>query len=132
VLLVLRYYGGQMVKLRRFAVPGMLLPAVGSTGISYISPLIVAALIGRFAARGTITVGEAVPCVLAFAGVQLASEVLWRVGLHCMNRLDGHAIEQPADRQQGRPPSAPGPAAWSRSAPARGPDASRAGGLTPS
>ncbi len=92
VLLVLRYYGGQMARLRRFAVPGMLLPALGSTGISYISPLIVAALIGRFA-RGTITVGEAVPYVLAFAGTQLASEVLWRAGLHCMNRLDGRAIE---------------------------------------
>ena len=93
MLLVLRYYFGQMVKLRRFTVPGMLLPALGSTGLSYISPLIVAALIGRFAARGTITVGGAVPYVLAFAGTQLASEVLWRVGLHCMNRLDGHAIE---------------------------------------
>jgi ATP-binding cassette subfamily B protein len=92
VLLVLRYYGGQMARLRRFAVPAMLLPALGSTGLSYISPLIVAALIGRFA-RGTITVGEAVPYVLAFAGTQLASEVLWRVGLHCMNRLEGHAIE---------------------------------------
>ena len=34
VLLVLRYYGGQMALLRRFALPGMLLPALGSTGIS--------------------------------------------------------------------------------------------------
>ena len=93
VLLVLRYYGGQMVLLRRFALPGMLLPALGSTGISYVAPLVVAALIGRFAAHDVVTAGEAVPYVLGFAGLLLFSEVLWRIGLHCMNRLDGHAIE---------------------------------------
>ncbi len=93
VLLVLRYYGGQMVLLRRFALPGMLLPALGSTGIAYVAPLIVAALIGRFAAHGAVTAGEAVPYVLGFAGLLLFSEVLWRIGLHCINRLEGHAIE---------------------------------------
>jgi ATP-binding cassette, subfamily B, bacterial len=93
VLLVLRYYGRQMASLRRFTVPAMLLPALGSTGIAYISPLVVAALIGRFAAGGTITVGNAVPYVLAFAGIQLLGEILWRAGVHCMNRLDGRAIE---------------------------------------
>ena len=93
VLLVLRYYGGQMALLRRFAVPAMLLPALGSTGISYVAPLIVAALIGRFTAHGAVSAGEAVPYVLGFAGLLLFSELLWRVGLHYMNRLDGHAIE---------------------------------------
>jgi ATP-binding cassette subfamily B protein len=93
VLLVLRYYGGQMALLRRFALPAMLLPALGSTGISYVAPLIVAALIGRFAAHGAVTAGEAVPYILGFAGLLLFSEVLWRIGLHFMNRLDGHAIE---------------------------------------
>ena len=93
VLLVLRYYGGQMALLRRFALPAMLLPALGSTGISYVAPLIVAALIGRFAAHGAVTTGEAVPYVLGYAGLLLFSEVLWRIGLHFMNRLDGHAIE---------------------------------------
>ena len=93
LLLVLRYYGGQMTLLRRFALPAMLLPALGSTGMSYVAPLVVAALIGRFTAHGAVTAGEAVPYVLGFAGLLLLSEVLWRVGLHCMNRLDGHAIE---------------------------------------
>jgi ATP-binding cassette, subfamily B, bacterial len=78
VLLVLRYDGGQMVLLRRFALPGMLLPALGSTGISYVAPLIVAALIGHLAAHGAVTAGEAVPYVPGFAGLLLFSEVLWR------------------------------------------------------
>jgi ATP-binding cassette subfamily B protein len=93
VLLVLRYYGGQMALLRRFALPAMLLPALGSTGLNYVAPLIVAALIGRLTAHGVVTAGEAVPYVLGFAGLLLFSEMLWRIGLHCMNRLDGRAIE---------------------------------------
>src|SRR6266851_8040555 len=38
VLLALGYYGRQMARLRRFAVPAMLLPALGNTCIFYIAP----------------------------------------------------------------------------------------------
>src|ERR1700759_5525185 len=82
VLLVLRYYGGQLVLLRRFALPGMLLPALGPTGLNYVAPLVVAALIGRFSAHGSVTTGEAVPYVLGFAGLLLLSEALWPGGPH--------------------------------------------------
>src|SRR5215469_7757076 len=33
------------------------------------------------------------PYVLGFAGVLLLAEVTWRIGIHCLNRLDGHGIE---------------------------------------
>lgn len=93
VLLALRYYGREMARLRRFTVPGMLLPALGTTCISYIAPLIVAALVGRFASHGAVTVGEALPYVLGLAGLVLAGEVLWRIGLHCVFRFEGYGIE---------------------------------------
>jgi ATP-binding cassette, subfamily B, bacterial len=93
VLLALRYYGGQMARLRRFTVPAMLLPALGNTGIFYIAPLIIAQLAGRFAGRGPTGISVAMPYVLGFAGVLLFSEVLWRIGIHCLNRLDGRGIE---------------------------------------
>jgi ATP-binding cassette, subfamily B, bacterial len=93
VLLALRYYGGQMARLRRFTVPAMLLPALGNTGIFYIAPLIIAQLAGRFARRGPTGISVAMPYVLGFAGVLLFSEVLWRIGIHCLNRLDGRGIE---------------------------------------
>jgi ATP-binding cassette subfamily B protein len=93
VLLALSYYGRQMVRLRRFTVPAMLLPALGNTGIFYIAPLIIAELAGRYAGRGPVGVGVAMPYVSGFAGVLLFSEVLWRIGIHCLNRLDGRGIE---------------------------------------
>jgi ATP-binding cassette subfamily B protein len=93
VLLALRYYGRQMARLRRFTVPGMLLPALGNTCIYYAAPLFVAQLVGRFAGQGVPGVGAALPYVLGFAGVLLSGEIVWRIGIHCLNRLDGHGIE---------------------------------------
>jgi ATP-binding cassette subfamily B protein len=93
VLLALRYYGRQMARLRRFTVPAMALPALGNTCIFYIAPLIVAELIGRFVGHGPVGIGAAMPYVLGFAGVLLFAEILWRIGIHCLNRLDGLGIE---------------------------------------
>src|SRR5437588_3568807 len=93
VLLALRYYGRQMVRLRRFTVPGMLLPALGNTCIFYIAPLIVAQLVGRLVGHGPFGTGAAMPYVLGFAGVLLFAEIVWRIGIHCLNRLDGRGIE---------------------------------------
>src|SRR6476469_9661052 len=93
VLLALRYYGRQMARLRRFTVPAMLLPALGNTCIFYIAPLIVAHLVGRLAGPGLAGIGAAMPYVLGFAGVLLFAEVAWRIGIHCLNRLDGRGIE---------------------------------------
>ena len=93
MLLALRYYGREMARLRHFTVPGMLLPALGNTCLYYIAPLLVAQLVGRFASHGPVGVGAALPYILGFAGVLLFGEVLWRIGIHCLNRLDGHGIE---------------------------------------
>ena len=93
MLLALRYYGRQMARLRRFTVPAMLLPALGNTCIFYIAPLIVAQLAGRLVGHGSFGIGAAMGYLLGFAGVLLFAEILWRIGIHCLNRLDGHGIE---------------------------------------
>ncbi|WP_420709753.1 ABC transporter ATP-binding protein [Streptomyces sp. H021] len=93
VLLALRCYGRELARLRRVAVPAMLLPALGNIGIFYIAPLVVAKLVGRLAEGGGAGLDTMLPYVLAFAGVLLLAETLWRIGLHCLNRLDARGIE---------------------------------------
>ncbi|MCM9083225.1 MULTISPECIES: ABC transporter ATP-binding protein [Streptomyces] len=93
VLLALRHYGRELARLRRLTAPAMLLPALGNIGINYIAPLIVAKLVGRIAGGGTATLDAMLPYVLGFAGVLLLAEALWRLGLHCLNRLDARGIE---------------------------------------
>nr|WSX74799.1 ABC transporter ATP-binding protein/permease [Streptomyces sp. NBC_00899] len=93
VVLALRYYGRELARLRWITVPAMLLPALGSTGINYVAPLFVAKLVGRVADDSGIAVGTALPYVVAFTGVMLFGEVLWRLGFHCLNRVDARGIE---------------------------------------
>ncbi|WP_217241462.1 ABC transporter ATP-binding protein [Streptomyces sp. AC555_RSS877] len=93
VLLALRFYGRELARLRWLTLPGMLLPALGNIGLYYIAPLVVAKLVGRIADDTGSTVGSALPYILGFAGVMLLAEALWRVGLHCLNRLDALGIE---------------------------------------
>ncbi|KAA0926994.1 ABC transporter ATP-binding protein [Streptomyces apricus] len=93
VLLALRYYTRELARFKSYSAPGMLLPALGNIGINYIAPLIVAKLVARVARGDAITVTEALPYVFAFAGVLLLAETLWRLGLHCLNRLDARGIE---------------------------------------
>jgi ATP-binding cassette subfamily B protein len=71
----------------------MLLSALGNIGINYVAPLIVAKLVGDIAGNEDVTAGSTLPYVLAFAGVLLTAEALWRVALHCLTRLEALGIE---------------------------------------
>ncbi|KAK1185643.1 ABC transporter ATP-binding protein [Streptomyces sp. NBS 14/10] len=93
VLLALRYYGRELSRLRRVSVPAMLLPALGNIGINYIAPLIVAKLVARIAGDSDVSIGSTLPYVLGFVGVLLLAELLWRIGVHCLNRVDAYGIE---------------------------------------
>ncbi|WP_330183881.1 ABC transporter ATP-binding protein/permease [Nocardia sp. NBC_01503] len=91
--LVLRYYGRELARRKLLTLGGMLGPALGTICQNYIAPLLVAVLIGRVAASGDSGLSTLGPLVAAFAGVILLSEVLWRIGIHCLNRLDAYGIE---------------------------------------
>ncbi|MFJ8538989.1 ABC transporter ATP-binding protein [Streptomyces sp. NPDC093591] len=93
VLLALRYYGRELARLRWLTAPAMLLSALGNIGINYIAPLIVAKLVGDIAGDTEVTLGSTLPYVLGFVGVLLFAETLWRIALHCLNRLDALGIE---------------------------------------
>ncbi|MFI9507874.1 ABC transporter ATP-binding protein [Nocardia sp. NPDC052566] len=93
VKLVLRFYGREMASRKAAAIPALLAPALGNTCNLYIAPLIVAMMVGRIAATGDTGFSALAPYVLAFGGVMLLSELLWRIGIHCLNRVDAYGIE---------------------------------------
>jgi ATP-binding cassette subfamily B protein len=93
VLLALRYYGRELARHRLFALPALLLPALGNICLLYLAPLIVAELAGRLAGGADTGAATLLPYVLGFAALMLLAEVLWRVGVHCLNRTDGRGIE---------------------------------------
>ncbi|WP_433259914.1 ABC transporter ATP-binding protein [Actinosynnema sp. CS-041913] len=93
-MLALRHYGRELRRQRRNALPALLLPALGNTCLLYLAPLAVAALVGRLAGGADSGLATVLPYVLTFAGLLLLAEVLWRIGIHCLNRTDGRGIEK--------------------------------------
>ncbi|MEU5518856.1 ABC transporter ATP-binding protein [Streptomyces griseoaurantiacus] len=94
VLLALRLYGRELARHKWLTAGAMLLPAVGNTGINYVAPLVVAKLVGRIADDNGLDLHSALPYVLGFAGALLLAELMWRLGLHCLNRLAARGIER--------------------------------------
>ncbi|SMC74668.1 ABC transporter ATP-binding protein [Kibdelosporangium aridum] len=84
LLLALRYYWNELVRLRRYSLPALIFPALGNTCILYIAPLVVAQLAGHLADGGT----DVLPYVAAFFGLMLLAEVFWRIGIHMLNRAE--------------------------------------------
>ncbi|MFG2071307.1 ABC transporter ATP-binding protein [Nonomuraea maritima] len=96
LLLALRYYCGQLKREWRVAVPALTMPALGNICLFYLAPLMVAGLVGRIAGGGgaEVSAGALLPYVLGFGGLLLVGEVLWRIGLHFLNRTDVRGIER--------------------------------------
>ncbi|GAA1284457.1 ABC transporter ATP-binding protein [Saccharothrix xinjiangensis] len=93
LLLALRYYLFEIKRQKKTALPALLLPALGNICLYYLPPLVIAALAGRIASGAEIDTAAALPYVLGFAGLVLLAETLWRIGIHCLNRIDGRGIE---------------------------------------
>ncbi|HEV2634709.1 MAG TPA: ABC transporter ATP-binding protein [Actinocrinis sp.] len=93
VMLAVGYYRRELTRLWRITIPAMLGPALGNIGILYVAPLLVAGLVTRISANAHLALGAALPYVLGFTGVMMFSEVLWRIGMHFLNRLDALGIE---------------------------------------
>lgn len=94
VILALRYYCGELLRQRWVAAPAMILPAMGNISLFYLAPLMVAGLVGRLAEGGDAPMAALLPYVLGFGALLLLGEVLWRVGLHFLNRTDARGIER--------------------------------------
>ncbi|MEV1201144.1 ABC transporter ATP-binding protein [Microbispora rosea] len=94
VLLALRHYCGELRRQWPVAVPALTLPALGNICLFYLAPLAVAGLVGHLSGGGDGTVGALLPYVLGFGAMLLTGEVLWRVGLHFLNRADARGIER--------------------------------------
>jgi ATP-binding cassette, subfamily B, bacterial len=92
-MLALRYYWRELISRKRLSFPALLLPALGNICILYLTPLVVAGLAGRIAGGMEARFTTVLPWVLGFAAVLLLAEVLWRIGVHCLNRTDGLGIE---------------------------------------
>ena len=92
--LAVRLYFGEMARHKRVAIPALLLPAVGNIALLYVPPLVVARLADTLVRSPH---GSAFSRLIGYIGIFAVSmavgELLWRIGMHCINRTDGYGIE---------------------------------------
>ncbi|WP_433713983.1 ABC transporter ATP-binding protein [Nocardia sp. CA-084685] len=93
VKLVLRFYGREMASRKAITIPALLAPALGNVCNLYVAPLIVAMMVGRVVVTGDTSFGALASYIFAFGGALLLAELLWRIGIHCLNRVDAYGIE---------------------------------------
>lgn len=80
---VISDYAQQARRDWKYAVPAILLPSLGQIFSVYVPPLIVAAMIKRFAGHeSTLSPETAMPYLLAFGGVWLFGQAIWRVAMY--------------------------------------------------
>ena len=79
-------YVGQLREDWRRTVPALLLPGIGSILVWFCPPLVVAAVLERFDEGGRPALRELTPYLLVFTAVWLAGQVVWRFGIHFLNR----------------------------------------------
>ena len=91
--LVLRRYARQLRARPTMAAGALLLPAVGDILTLYAPPLIVARLLGRFAREESLAAADFVPYVVAFAALWLTGQILWRIAVALIARVEIRGIE---------------------------------------
>ncbi|MGI5128386.1 ABC transporter ATP-binding protein [Pseudonocardia sp. CA-107938] len=88
--LALRSYLRELRRHGLLAVGALALPALGNISLFYLPPLVVAGLVTDLTAGDT---GGLTSAVLLFAAAMLGGEALYRLGIHCLNRVDAYGIE---------------------------------------
>lgn len=84
--LAVRNYLGQLRADRRFTIPALVLPGIGSILVWFCPPLVVAAVLERFEDGERPALRDLVPYLVAFAVVWFSGELVWRFGIHFLNR----------------------------------------------
>ncbi len=92
--LVVQRYCAQIRRRAAISITALVLPGLGNILIFYAPPLIIARVLGEFASNSKPSLRELMPYVLAFGGVWLAGEAIWRVVGFLIARAEVRGLEE--------------------------------------
>lgn len=91
--MVVRDYWRETLANWKLAFAGLLLTGVGTILVFYVPPLIIAKLLARYGNDSIPRLIELVPYLLAFGGLWLAGELLWRIAVHLIIKVEVRGME---------------------------------------
>ena len=90
---VFKDYGRQYKRYPFYSLGAFILPAVGNIFVFFVPPLIIAQLVDILAQEGTLTLRSAGTYITLFAGSWLFGEILWRLGMHLLIKLESAGMK---------------------------------------
>lgn len=90
--LAMQHYLAEIWRQRRFSIPTFLAVSAGAVLSTYAPPLVIAAVIRRFADSKP-SLDQLLPYLFWFAGIWMAGEVLWRLSFFFLNRTDARGMQ---------------------------------------
>ncbi len=91
--LVARRYARQIRRRPALSIAALLLPGIGNMLVFFTPPLVVAKLLDRFDGGDQLSAAELTPYVLAFAGLWLTGEIVWRIAAVLLARAEVRGLE---------------------------------------
>ncbi|HEX5797700.1 MAG TPA: ABC transporter ATP-binding protein [Candidatus Saccharimonadales bacterium] len=82
--LAINHYWQQLLKDWKLSFSGLLLTGVGMIFVAYIPPLIIAKILQRYSESGIPDLSTLTPYILAFGGLWLFGELIWRLAIHML------------------------------------------------
>ncbi len=92
--LVVRRYLSQIRRRPTVSILALVLPGLGNIFVFYVPPLIIARVLGEFAAGARPGPREFIPYVLVLGGAWLAGEAIWRVASFLLARAEIRGLEE--------------------------------------
>jgi ATP-binding cassette subfamily B protein len=91
---VIRSYSKQYLQAPLHSLVAFTFPALGTVLVHFVPPLIVAGLITKMSSGSVTSLQEALPQVALLGGLWAVGEVLWRIGLHYIIKIEADGMEQ--------------------------------------
>jgi ATP-binding cassette subfamily B protein len=92
--LAINHYWHQFVKDWRLSFPGVLLTGIGTIFVAYVPPLIIAKLLQRYSEGKLPEVSELTSYILAFGGLWLLGEIMWRIAIHLLIKAEVNGVRR--------------------------------------
>ena len=89
---VIKDYWGQLRANPWQSIIAMIVPGIGSILVVYVPPLIVAHLVDTFVGEGQISLSLSATYIFLFAFGWMLGEVLWRIGIHFLIKVETKGI----------------------------------------
>lgn len=90
----LREYVRETKREWKWAIGALLLPAIGNIFVFYVPPLIFSRALNAFANQQTFSLNDVLVFVGLVGGVWAFGELIWRVALHCLQKLESKVMER--------------------------------------